>query len=197
MIDMASRVSPELRVLTMDTHRLHPETYTLFDRIEERYGIQIERYLPDPARLDKMIAQHGAHLFFDSKSKQEYCCQIRKVEPNVRALRTLDVWITGLRRDQSDARKETPKVSVVRQEWGPILKLAPLAEWDNSQVRAYAKEHEVPLNPLYDQGYSSIGCIICSTPTLPWESARAGRWRWFNHMDDDKECGIHSEGSGI
>lgn len=197
MIDMASRVAPGLRVMTIDTHRLHPETYELMKQVEERYGLEIERFTPEPARLRKMVAQHGEYLFFDSKPKQEYCCQIRKVEPNVRALRTVDVWITGLRRDHSEARENTPKVGIVQEEWGPVLKLAPLADWDERKVRAYAAEHDVPLHPLYDQGYTSIGCIICSTPTLPWESKRAGRWRWFSQIDDDKECGIHTQGSGI
>ncbi len=196
-IDMASRVAPGLRVLTVDTLRLLPETYALMDTIEKRYGIEIERFAPNPPQLDKMIAQHGLYLFFDSKAKQEHCCQIRKVEPNVRALRTVDVWITGLRRDQSESRQETAKVSITRQEWGPILKLAPFADWDERRIREYARANNVPLSPLYDQGYSSMGCVICTTPTLPWENKRAGRWRWFNHLEDDKECGIHTQGSGI
>ena len=197
MIDMASRVAPGMRVLTVDSLRLHPETYELIDEIEQRYGIEVERFTPDPDRLNRMVRQHGLYLFFDSKSRQEYCCQVRKVEPNVRALRTLDVWITGLRRDHSESRQETPKVSIVQQEWGPILKLAPLADWDEKRVAAYNQAHNVPYNKLYDQGYTSIGCVICSTPTLPHENKRAGRWRWFNHMDTDKECGIHAGGSGI
>lgn len=198
MIDMAHRVAPELRVMTIDTLRLHPETYELIDEVEQRYGIEIERIQPDPHRLEQMIAQHGPYLFFDSKTKQEYCCQIRKVEPNIRALTTVDVWITGLRRDQSEVRQDAPKASFVQHEWGTLIKLAPLADWDAQRVRAYIAEHNVPYNRLYDQGYTSIGCRICSTPTLPWESKRAGRWRWFNHLEgDDKECGIHTDGGGI
>jgi phosphoadenylyl-sulfate reductase (thioredoxin) len=194
---MASRVAPNLRVITIDPLRLHDETYALMTEIEQRYGITIERFLPDPDRLKRMVAQHGEYLFFDSKSKQEYCCQIRKVEPNVEALRSVDVWITGLRRDHSQSRGDTPKLSIAQQEWGPLLKMAPLAEWDAHQVQAYNDAHNVPYNKLYDQGYTSIGCVICSTPTLPHEDKRAGRWRWFNHLDDDKECGIHTAGSGI
>jgi phosphoadenosine phosphosulfate reductase len=198
MIDMASGVAPELRVLTVDTLRLHSETYALMDKIEARYGIEVERFTPDPDRLRKMINQHGLYLFFDSEPKQEYCCQVRKVEPNVRALRTVDVWITGLRRDHSNLRSDTSKATVVQEEWGPIIKLAPLAEWDSARVLKYNEAHNVPINPLYAQGYTSIGCAVCSTPTLPWEDKRAGRWRWFNATsDDDKECGIHTQGSGI
>lgn len=197
MMDMAHKIAPELRVVTIDTLRLHPETYALIEEVEKRYGISVERYTPDPDRLERMVAQHGLYLFFDSKAKQEYCCQIRKVEPNIRAMRTVDVWITGLRRDQSEGRQDVPKASIEPQEWGKVIKLAPLADWDQSRVRSYLAEHDVPYNRLYDQGYSSIGCIMCSTPTLPHEDVRAGRWRWFNDMDDpNKECGIHSHSGG-
>ena len=198
MIDIASRVAPGMRVLTVDTLRLHPETYALMNEIEARYGVEIEHYKPDETRLKRMVAQHGEFLFFDSKTKQEYCCQIRKVEPNIRALQTIDVWITGLRQDHSDTRSETPKAQYTESEWNTLLKLAPLADWDTERTQAYVAENEVPHNALYDQGYTSIGCMICSTPTLPHEDKRAGRWRWFNAMDGDanKECGIHSNTGG-
>ncbi len=197
MIDMASRIAPGMRVMTIDTQRLHPETYALIEEVERRYGIEVERFQPEPSRLKKMVDQHGLYLFFDTKAKQEFCCQVRKVEPNIRALRTVDVWITGLRRDHSETRGATPKAQFVQEEWGTIVKLAPLADWDEAQVRAYVAENRVPMNALYDQGYTSIGCVICSTPTKPWEDKRAGRWRWFNAIDNDKECGIHGQGAGI
>jgi phosphoadenylyl-sulfate reductase (thioredoxin) len=199
MIDMASRVAPGMRVLTVDTLRLPDETYAFMDTIEKRYGIAIERFKPDPERVARMIDQHGEYLFFDSKPKQEYCCRIRKVEPNQRALETVDVWITGLRQDQSDARKETPKASIIMQGDHRIIKLSPLVDWTEEQVRQYLSDNEVPYNPLYDMGYTSIGCKICTTPTKPWEDSRAGRWRWFNQGKDggSKECGIHLGGSGI
>ena len=200
IIDMASKVAPELRVLTVDTLRLPPETYELIDEIEAHYGITIERFEPDPDRLRRMVRQHGEYLFFDSKDKQEFCCAVRKVEPNIRALQTMDVWITGLRQDQSDTRAETPKVSYVQGEWSTLIKIAPLADWTSEQVKEYIADNHVPYNKLYDQGYTSIGCKICSTPTLPHESPRAGRWRWFNEgHEDEKECGIHTnvDGGGI
>lgn len=195
-IDIAHRAGITLRVLTIDTLRLHPETYALIDEVEKRYGIEVERYSPRPDRVEEMVREYGEYLFFDSKLKQEYCCNIRKVEPNDEALSTLDVWYTGLRRDHSDNRKETPKASVVK---GPalgseILKISPLADWTTEEVWDYIRKNDVPANKLYQQGYSSIGCIICSTPTLRGEDKRAGRWRWFNAAnsgDDKKECGIH------
>ena len=199
MIHMAHRVAPDLRVITVDTLRLHPETYALIDEIEARYGIHIERFTPDPGRLERMIDAHGEYLFFDSRGKQELCCQVRKVGPHREALDTVDVWITGLRWDQSAFRKKVPKASVIEHEGRPIIKLCPLIDWSEDDVLTYIREHNVPDNKLYSMGYESIGCVICSTPIRPGEDKRAGRWRWFNHMGDDhsKECGIHSDGSGI
>ncbi|MBI2424940.1 MAG: phosphoadenylyl-sulfate reductase [Candidatus Hydrogenedentes bacterium] len=198
MIDIMSKVAPGMRIITIDTLRLHDETYAFMAEMERRYG-PVERFTPDPARLRKMVAQHGEFLFFDSKAKQEYCCSIRKTEPNQRALETLDVWFTGLRRDHSEFRTTTPKATFVDRQGHRVLKIAPLVDWDKAQVDAYIAEHQLPENPLYSQGYTSIGCAICSTPTLPHEDKRAGRWRWFNNLegDDAKECGIHIGGSGI
>lgn len=198
MIDIMSKVAPGLRVMTVDTLRLPQETYDLMDAIEQRYDLSIERFEPEPSRLRKMVAQHGEFLFFDSKEKQEYCCKIRKVEPNDRALSTLDVWFTGVRRDQSSLRMDTPKLQLINRDGHLLLKVSPLADWDKERIDAYAAEHNVPMSALYGMGYTSIGCVICTTPTLPHEPKRAGRWRWFNHLDnDDKECGIHVGGSGI
>ena len=198
MINMMSRTAPGLRVITVDTLRLPEETYALLDEIEERYPLKVERFAPVPERLAKMVGQHGEYLFFDSKAKQEHCCAIRKTEPNDRALETLDVWFTGLRRDQSESRADTPKAQVIMRNGRKILKLAPLADWTKAQVDAHIAEYDVPENKLYAMGYTSIGCKICSTPTRPGEDIRAGRWRWFNYLEeDDKECGIHDGGSGI
>lgn len=199
LIDMAHRVAPSLRVITVDTLRLHPETYALIEEIEARYSKTIERFQPDPAALERMVAQHGEYLFFDTKEKQEYCCKIRKVEPNNRALDTVDVWITGLRRDQSEFRAATPKASLIKRGERTLLKLCPLAEWTEEEVCRYNAVNNVPRNALYDQAYQSIGCVICSTPVRPGEDKRAGRWRWFNQYEsgDKKECGIHINGSGI
>jgi phosphoadenosine phosphosulfate reductase len=198
MVDIMSKAAPGMRVMTVDTLRLHDETYAVMDTIEKRYGITVERFQPDPAKLNLMIRQHGEWLFFDSKAKQEFCCNVRKVEPNQRALETLDVWYTGLRRDQSEFRVNTPKAQIVDRNGRKLIKVAPLADWDQARVDAYAAEHGVPRNSLYDQGYTSIGCVICTTPTRPGEDKRAGRWRWFNALEGDtKECGIHSGGSGI
>ncbi|MFZ3072929.1 MAG: phosphoadenylyl-sulfate reductase [Thermodesulfobacteriota bacterium] len=193
IVDMAARHFDKFRVFTVDTLRLHPEIYDAIGAAEKKHGIRIERFYPDEGLLKDMTERFGEYLFFIDKAKQEYCCNVRKVEPNRRALATLDVWITGLRRDQSGYRKDVEKASFVEEGGRRILKLCPLADWDLDRVWKYIKEKNVPYNRLFDKGYDSIGCIICSTPLVKGESPRSGRWRWFNKefSDDKKECGIH------
>jgi phosphoadenylyl-sulfate reductase (thioredoxin) len=193
---------PHPRVYTTDTYRLFPETYTYFETLEKFFKIKIERFLPPEKELSKMVSQHGEFLFFDSKDKQEYCCHVRKVLPNLQALETMDVWVTGLRRDQSASRAQLPRLEIVdhRDVGGskrPLLKVNPLAAWTEKQVAAYLAEHHIPNHPLFEKKlpggwtYESLGCVICTTPIAPHEPKRAGRWRWFNSLDDKKECGLH------
>lgn len=201
LIALAVGAGAKPRVFTNDTGRLFPETYELFDAIERRYGLKIERFGPDPRELEAMVSEYGESLFFDSKERQELCCAVRKVHPNDRALDTLDVWITGLRADQSRARAATPKFQIVDHARDgkprPILKVAPLVDWTEARVREFMKAKDVPVHKLLEQKlpggwyYESLGCVICTTPIGPNEPRRAGRWRWFNSSDDKKECGLH------
>lgn len=199
MIDMAFKGKAKPRVFTIDTLRLFPETYELFNAVEKKYKIKIERVKPDPKKIEKMVKDHGEFLFFDSKEKQEYCCHLRKVEPNERALEKVDVWLTGLRTDQSESRANTQKFQLIEHgpNKRPILKVAPLVDWTEETLREYIKKNEVPSHPLLDYEkngwfYESLGCVICTTPIGPHEPRRAGRWRWFNAKDgDNKECGLH------
>jgi phosphoadenosine phosphosulfate reductase len=185
------------RVFTNDTYRLFPETYELFETLEKRYGFNIERYTPPAQELDAMVRDYGEFLFFDSKERQELCCHIRKVLPNNQALDTLDVWITGLRADQSKARAGVKRFEIIQHGACPILKVAPLVDWTEQKVREYLKAHNVPVHKLLEQKlpggfyYESLGCVLCTTPIGPNEPRRAGRWRWFNHVDSNKECGLH------
>ncbi len=191
IIDIASKAVDDFRIFTVDTCRLHPETEEAISAAEDRYGVPVERFKPDAGRVKEMVERFGEYLFFDDKAKQEYCCSIRKVEPNTAALETLSVWITGLRRDQSKARESAPK-SEILSEWDhKILKLSPLIDWTAQDVWKYVRDNDVPYNTLFDKGYDSVGCIICSTPLNSGEAPRSGRWRWFNGSDDKKECGIH------
>lgn len=201
MIAMAVQAGIKPRVFTIDTLRLFDETYELFDELEKRYEIHIERMTPDAEKLAKMISRHGEYLFFDSKEKQEYCCHLRKVEPNERALNTLDVWISGLRRDQSTFRADTKRFEIIRHgpENRPILKVSPLVDWTEEELRKYTLENDVPIHKLlkWEEGgwrYESLGCKICTTPIGPDEPRRSGRWRWFKDKEesDNKECGLHT-----
>lgn len=192
--DLAGRHFKKFRVFTIDTLRLHPETYEAISAAEKRYGLTIEKFYPEEGALENMIKKFGEYLFFMDKTKQEYCCFIRKVEPNRRALKTLDVWITGLRRDQSDYRKTVSKAEIIEEDGRKILKLNPLADWSMKDIWQYIKENNLPYNKLFDKDYDSIGCIICSTPLVKGEPPRSGRWRWFNKEDEKKECGIHIKG---
>lgn len=191
IIELASRSRDDFCVFTIDTLRLHSETLAMIPRLEERYGIKVERFTPDEKKVKDMVERFGEYLFFTDKAKQEYCCKVRKVEPNQRALASLDVWITGLRRDQSGFRQGANKVEVIKKDDREILKIAPLVDWDQAKVDAFIKENNVPVNELFKKGYDSIGCVICSTPLVKGEAPRSGRWRWQSGGDDKKECGIH------
>jgi phosphoadenosine phosphosulfate reductase len=190
---MTSRHFKSFRVFTIDTHRLYPETYDIIRTTEERYGIEIEKFMPDENILKSMIDRFGEYLFFIDKAKQEYCCFVRKIEPNRRALATLDVWITGLRNDQSEHRRKLKKASIIEEEGRKVLKLNPLVDWTIESVWKYIKKEKLPYNVLFDWSFDSVGCIVCSTPLLKGEPPRAGRWRWFNILKEEykKECGIH------
>jgi len=200
MIHMACALGLDLRFATIDTLRLQPETYAFIREIEARYGCAIEIIRPKEEMVERMVERFGEYLFFDSKEKQEYCCQVRKVKPNNELLKSVDCWITGLRRDQSAHRQETASKADLVPEYGTrrkILKLSPLADWSEERLLQYIERNDIPVHPLYEQGYPSFGCVICSTPTRPGESKRAGRWRWFNENSqpaeggDHKECGLH------
>lgn len=195
LIDLCSRRDLSgIRIYTIDTERLLPETYDFIRTVEAHYGIEVEVHRPDPAEVRKMVDEHGLYLFFDSKEKQEYCCYLRKVKPNERVLDGLDVWITGLRRAQSEHRGATPLYEILDRAGRKILKLNPLYDWTDARILDYVRTHNVPVHPLYAQGYPSFGCVICTTPIRPGEDKRAGRWRWFNAIDDKKECGLHLPG---
>ena len=199
LIHLAAENQLPFRVCTLDTLRLFPETYAFFEKVESRYGIQIEQIQPDPQEVQQMVSEHGEYQFFDSKAKQEYCCNIRKVRPMQRLLETLDVWITGLRRDQSDARQQLRKAEIISATTHPVLKVNPLLQWTTDEVWHFIRDNDIPINPLFKadadgHSYESLGCIICTTPIKPGESKRAGRWRWQNAAptaENDKECGLH------
>jgi thioredoxin-dependent adenylylsulfate APS reductase len=188
IIDMAWRIDPRVRVFTLDTGRLPPETYALFEEVRDRYGINAEFEFPDRQQVERMMFVSGPNLMYRSVDDRVRCCEIRKVEPLKRKLATLDAWVSGLRRDQWKTRKNVAKVELDRDHGG-IVKLNPLADWSAEDVWDYVRKNDVPYHELFDHGYTSIGCAPCTRPVQPGEDERAGRWWW--EQDTDKECGIH------
>ena len=190
LLDMMHRIDPKAtRVFTLDTGRLNPETYDLIDSVRRKYDLEVEVLFPDAAAVEKMVRAKGMNLFYLSLENRKECCGVRKVEPLNRMLRTLDGWITGLRRSQAVTRGGAAKVEL-DAEHGGIVKINPLADWTTAQVFDYIQANGVPKNRLHDQGYTSIGCAPCTRAVQPGEDERAGRWWWEN--PDSKECGLHS-----
>jgi ferredoxin-nitrite reductase len=188
LVDMAWRINPDVRVFTLDTGRLPPETYALFEEVRERYGIDVEFEVPDGNEVAKLSTIFGPNLMYRSVDLRLACCNVRKVEPLKKKLATLDAWIAGLRREQWVSRRNIAKVELDR-EHGNIVKLNPLADWSLDRVWDYVRTNEVPYHELFDHGYTSIGCAPCTRAVMPGEPERAGRWWW--EEDTDKECGIH------
>jgi len=192
LIDMAHRLNPTVKVFTLDTGRLHAETYRFIEQVRKHYRIVIEVLYPDQAALQRLVSEKGLFSFYEDGHQE--CCGIRKVEPLRRKLRTLDAWLTGQRRDQSAETRqnllEVQEDDAFSTKEHRIVKFNPLVNWSSQQVWDYIEAYEVPFNELHRHGYRSIGCEPCTRPTLPSQHEREGRWWWENAAK--KECGIHS-----
>jgi phosphoadenosine phosphosulfate reductase len=192
LVDIASKVGGKFRVLSLDTGRLHPETYQFLDKVRERYGIPVEVFCPQPEALQKLVREKGLFSFYKDGHKE--CCGIRKVEPLVRALKPLKAWVTGQRRDQSPGtRAEVPVVQLdptFGSPENPLVKFNPIANWTSKQVWAYIRENDVPYNSLHERGFVSIGCEPCTRAVNPGQHEREGRWWW--EEETMKECGLHA-----
>jgi phosphoadenosine phosphosulfate reductase len=191
LIDMATRVADSVKVFSLDTGRLHRETYRYLEQVRDHYGIDIEIMFPDAQAVQNLVSEKGLFSFFKDGHKE--CCTIRKVEPLRRKLSTLDAWITGQRKDQSPGTRNEIAVVEIDQgfstEQRTLVKFNPLANWSSAQVWQYIRTNDVPYNELHSQGYVSIGCEPCTRPVLPNEHERAGRWWWEEATM--KECGLH------
>jgi phosphoadenosine phosphosulfate reductase len=191
LIDMAHRLKKDFKVFSLDTGRLHPETYQFIEKVRTHYGIEIEVMYPDAAQLETFVKAKGLFSFYEDGHKE--CCDIRKVAPLRRKLATLDAWITGQRQDQNPATRG--KVPVVQQdgafstETRSLVKFNPLSYWTSADVWMYIRSYEVPYNPLHERGFISIGCEPCTRPVLPTQHEREGRWWWEDATK--KECGLH------
>ncbi|HRC61673.1 MAG: phosphoadenylyl-sulfate reductase [Dehalococcoidia bacterium] len=183
LMDMVQNLAPSTEVFYLDTDYLFPETYEMVDTAKAKWvGANIVGYRTDVS-TEEQARIHGANLW---ERDPDLCCEIRKVEPNRRALDGKAAWISGLRRDQSTDRGSTPAV-----QWDAkfgLVKVNPLINWDEKKVWAYIFKHSVPYNPLHDRGYPSIGCTNCTKPVKPGDDPRSGRW---SGMDKD-ECGLHT-----
>jgi phosphoadenosine phosphosulfate reductase len=192
LIDMATRIRPDVAVFSLDTGRLHPETYDFIERVRNHYGITIDMQFPDAEQVQDLVREKGLFSFY--RDGHAECCGIRKVVPLKRKLATVDAWITGQRRDQSmDTRAEVPVVQedpAFAGANGKLTKFNPLAHWSSADVWEYIRVNDVPYNELHEHGYISIGCQPCTRPVLPNQHERVGRWWW--EMDVDKECGLHA-----
>jgi len=189
VLDMATKIRPDIRVFTVDTGRLPEQTVRFIDQAREHYPeTRWEILTPNPVALDALVADGGPDGFRRSVADRMRCCQVRKVLPLVDALRDLDGWFTGLRRDQWASRAAIKKVELDHDHAG-IVKINALADWQSQEVWDYIHRNEVPVHPLYAQGYTSLGCAPCTRPIQEGEDERAGRWWW--ETGAPKECGIH------
>ena len=177
-----------IRVFTLDTGRLFPETYGVFNRTLDRYKKKIEVFSPKHEGVEKMVTEKGPLSFYVSLENRKECCFIRKVEPLNRALDNVDCWITGLRAEHSENRKDMSMTEIDAQR--NIVKVHPIFNWSLEQVKNEIKEFNIPYNSLHDKGFVSIGCQPCTRAVQEGEDFRAGRWWWEN--SDKKECGLHS-----
>ncbi|MEY2857858.1 MAG: hypothetical protein RLZZ74_2170, partial [Cyanobacteriota bacterium] len=182
LIDMAAKITHNLQVFSIDTGRLHSETYQFLEKVRQHYGINLEILFPDSQQVEELVKQKGFFSFYEDNHKE--CCGIRKVRPLRRKLATVDAWITGQRKDQSpDTRANIP---VIQQDIAfstadhQIVKFNPLANWTSEQVWQYIRHFNVPYNPLHEKGFMSIGCEPCTRAVLPNQHEREGRWWWEN-----------------
>lgn len=176
-----------IQIFSLDTGRLFPETLDLLSRTEAKYRQKIKVYYPTTNSVEKLVSEIGINGFYESVENRKSCCFVRKVEPLKRALAGNEIWITGLRAEQSANRSDMKHIEW--DEGNQIIKYNPLLNWTFDQMIAYINEHRIPYNPLHDQGFVSIGCAPCTRAILPGEDARAGRWWW---EDSKKECGLHA-----
>jgi phosphoadenosine phosphosulfate reductase len=187
--DLLQRFHVQSAIFVLETGKLHAETLDLLERLQSHYGREVEVYRPDPAAAAAFVAENGEEAMYRSVDLRKACCHIRKMEPLERALAGKRGWITGLRREQSDARAE---VEFIEQQPDRV-KINPLARWTWGDVWHYIATYNVPYNPLHDQFYPSIGCAPCTRAVTLGEDFRSGRWWW--EQESAKECGLHVDGA--
>lgn len=187
LTDMFLKIDPAARIFTLDTGRLHQETYEVMTQTMKKYNMRYEVYCPQTDALEELLREQNPNAFYEGLDQRKRCCQIRKMEPLSRAIRGLDLWVTGLRREQSVTRS---KIQMI--EWDGahgLIKLNPLVDWSTEQVWKYIRDNDIPHNALHNKGYPSIGCAPCTRAVKAGEDIRMGRWWW--EEPEHKECGLH------
>jgi phosphoadenosine phosphosulfate reductase len=194
LTDLIAKHSAGIEIFSLDTGRLHGETYKLMGQAREKYGnVAFKVYYPNQAAIEAFVNSNGINAFYNSIDLRKGCCGIRKVEPLKRALSGKKAWITGLRREQAVSRTELAFSE--RDEANGLQKFNPLADWTLKDIWDYIRENEVPYNELHDRNFPSIGCEPCTRAITPGEDIRAGRWWWEN--PETKECGLHPVGGKV
>jgi phosphoadenosine phosphosulfate reductase len=185
--DLIFKNKLDIKVFSLDTGRLFEETYKVLQRTRQKYENKIDVYFPAFEQVEKLMTEKGPYSFYESVENRKECCNIRKVVPLRKALEGMNCWITGLRAEQSEGRKDLPLISY--DESFKLYKFNPLKDWSLDQVIQYLKLNQVPYNPLHDKGFISIGCSPCTRAVQPGEDIRRGRWWWEDNTK--KECGLH------
>lgn len=188
VIDLLKTRLNHFTIFAIDTGRLNEETYEVAENISMRYGIDIEWYFPDRQAVEKLESEKGLFSFRSSLENRKECCRVRKIEPLQRALSGASGWITGMRREQSVTRADQQPLESDHVNGG-LLKINPLTFWTEAEVWDYVKRNRLPVNELYKNGYTSIGCAPCTRAIREGESTRDGRWWWEN--PEHRECGLH------
>lgn len=187
LTDLIARHAPGIEVFTLDTGRLHEETYRLMQKVADQYDLRLRVYFPQPETVQQYATAHGVNGFYGSIELRKACCHARKVEPLGRALKNKAAWITGLRREQAVTRRDLPEREFDATHG--IEKFNPLAAWSEAEVWVYLHAYGVPTNELHERGFPSIGCAPCTRALAAGEDLRAGRWWWEDPLT--RECGLH------
>ena len=192
LVDMAWRINRNVKVFSLDTGRLHPQTYRFIEQVREHYGIAIEVLSPEAAAVEALVKEKGLFSFY--KDGHGECCGVRKIAPLKRKLASIKAWATGQRKDQSPGTRSQVAVIEVDGAFStaenPLIKFNPLANMSSEEVWGYIRMMELPYNSLHEQGFISIGCEPCTRPVLPRQHEREGRWWWEEATH--KECGLHA-----
>lgn len=186
LMDLIFTFAPEISVFTLDTGRLPPETLDLLDRVERRYKQRIDVFYPNAESVERYVRENGINGFYAGLAERQACCQVRKVEPFMRAIQGHKAWVTGVRKEQTAERAKSQPV-----EWDErysMWKISPILDWTEADIHDYVKAKALPYNPLHDQGYPSIGCAPCTRAVEPGADPRSGRWWWEN--PETRECGL-------